>query len=72
MARVTVIFEDKPGGTVIQVESVPPLRVIDDPEHGKVPVLTDSAALASAFAAVMEVAGLASAFELFAVDEPVI
>lgn len=72
MARIEVIFEDKPGGTVIQVSSDPPLRVIDDPEHGKVPDVEDSPALASAFAAVMEVAGLAATFDLFAVDEPVI
>lgn len=74
MARVTVTFEDQPGGTVIQVESDPPLRVkydaniggpAPDPEH-----LTP--ALASAFGAVMEVAGLAETMDLFVQDRPVI
>lgn len=72
MARVIVIFEDKPGGTVIQVSSDPPLRVIDDPVHGKVPDVTDSAALASAFGAVMEVAGLAATFEVFKLNEAIL
>lgn len=74
MARVTVIFEDKPGGTVIQVESDPELRIkydpviggpAPDPEH-----LTP--ALASAFGAVMEVAGMAATMALFSQSEPVI
>jgi len=78
MARVTVVFEDKPGGTVIQVESDPPLRTCHDPNmnDGRGGPAPDPAhltpAIASAFGAVMEVAGLAATMELFATDERVI
>lgn len=74
MARVTVIFEDKPGGTVIQVESDPPMRIRHDPNVGGPAPDPEylTPALASAFGAVMEVAGLAAAMDLFRSDEPVI
>lgn len=74
MARVTVVFEDKPGGTVIQVESDPPLRVKFDPNIGMQAPDPDhlTPALASAFGAVMEVAGLAQTMDLFVQDRPVI
>jgi len=68
MARVEVVFEDKPGGLVIQVQSEPQLRVKDnapDPDH-----LTP--AIAAAFGAVMEVAGLAATMDVFTLDEPII
>lgn len=74
MARVTVIFEDKPDGTVIQVESDPPMKVRHDPIIGGPAPDPDhlTPALASAFGAVMEVAGLAAAMDLFHSDKRVI
>lgn len=78
MARVTVIFEDKPGGTVIQVESDPPMRIKHDPNlnDGRGGPAPDpdhlTPALTSAFGAVMEVAGLAATMELFHQERPVI
>lgn len=74
MSRVTVTFEDKPGGTVIQVESDPPLKTKWDPVIGGPAPDPDhlTPALASAFGAVMEVAGLAATMDLFVQDRPVI
>lgn len=68
MARVTVTFEDKPGGTVIQVESDPPFPV----SGGTADLDRTTPAQATAFGAVMEIAGLANTFDLFVVDGPVI
>lgn len=74
MARVTVIFEDKPGGTVIQIESDPQMKIKFDPVLGGPAPDPDhlTPALAAAFGAVMEVAGLAKTMDLFSQDRPVI
>lgn len=64
MARVAVTFEDSSMGvTVIRVESEPHF-----PTNGQEPAWDHlTPAQASAFAAVMEVAGLADAYRLFVV-----
>ena len=68
MARVTVIFEDKPGGTVVQIESDPVFPV----KGGTADLESTTPAQAMAFGAVMEVAGLAKTMDLFVQDRPVI
>lgn len=68
MSRVTVVFEDRPGGTVIQIESQPPFPTVG----GTADLEATTPAQAAAFGAVMEVAGLAKTMDLFVQDRPVI
>lgn len=72
MARVTVIFEDQIGGTVIQVSSDPHFPINSDEGKRVADLQAATPAQAAAFGAVMEVAGLALTWELFITDEPVL